>query len=261
MNHRSCSLWLTVILIITVLAVWGCALSAPEDDDSTEDNASGGDCSNACDLLYNDCGGEVYYQGSPVSEEDCVSGCDQLEMGDCAATCINSVSSCGLFTDCTNSCLSGNGPITDDDDDDDYSDDDGASNSPNIDYAYWDPDYFEWSPSCEGDACSFLNWGICDLDNNIWPDGVICIYRAGTTDSCFGEYACNSVDFYGVDSNYDFTDCQDPIQFWLGILVYESEFSGGSGEYYVSCDIKVVDSDGNSDMITDVNLQVYYSGK
>ena len=157
--------------------------------------------------------------------------------------------------------ISGDDSEADDDSagDDSSLDDDSNTGSPIITDAAWVPAAFTWDPSCgdqNAEPCTNLVWHICDRDNDMLPDGVIYIYQHPPSS---WEPWINVSDFF-LPPGTDFSDCNAPVEFHIGLLVTEDQFQA-PGTFEVIVEIEATDSAGNlSNKIENVTLSVTYDG-
>lgn len=105
-----------ILMVFAAVACISLGIMVAGCPDDSEDKSDEDICSEACQAIY-DCGGYVTDDnGNPISQSDCVDGCVQDGMADCAESCMEDYSD---SSDCEAlfSCGSGCGAGTDDDDD------------------------------------------------------------------------------------------------------------------------------------------------
>ena len=140
--------------------------------------------------------------------------------------------------------------VVDDDtviDDDTVDDDDVIGDGPVLSGGLWDPTTMITGDFGLGEDYwySTLIWSVCDLDNDLLPDGVIYFYQAGTTNAFFVEQPIDWTEFHDPpDSDLaDVGDCDNPVACGINALMGPVSAPPPAGNYCV--DIEATDSAGN----------------
>ena len=129
--------------------------------------------------------------------------------------------------------------------DDDTGDDDDTDHPPVLSNAGWDP-----SEVTLGDVggeyywYSALMWSVCDLGNDLLPDGGLYIYLSGTSEPFLVDQPIDWSDLNDppdIDLG-DVDDCGSPVEAGLMILFGEEASPPPAGDY--CCDIEATDDHG-----------------
>lgn len=123
--------------------------------------------------------------------------------------------------------------MDDDNDDDDTVDDDTCGdNPPQIVNAYFDPNPMELMGI---DWYSYLYIEVCDPDNDLAPDGYVCVYDDSTQPmASYCEY-WHDLETLPGESIYNADDCGEPVTIYIGCWfgsIYHPPFE----EYCVEID-------------------------
>ncbi len=116
---------------------------------------------------------------------------------------------------------------------------------------------FDWDPSCATDACTQLQWWVCDVENDL-EGGDISIYEmGGFLDPLTTVPWSDAVDF-----PIDASNCLAPFgPVAYPILVPESAFTNGAGQYIANFEIVASDNAENISNRTDnAFFLVHYNG-
>jgi hypothetical protein len=158
--------------------------------------------------------------------------------------------------------------VDDDGADDDAADDDAADDdtgtAPVLSGGAWDPPAFTWNADCADqtaeEACTTLTWSICDVDNDLLPDGLFFIYQAGTTSAAFVDGPAMNISDFNFTTTPDFSDCGAAVAFGIGMLITEDQFPA-AGTYEMAVDIEATDNVGNlSNKLTNITVEMTYEG-
>jgi len=160
-------------------------------------------------------------------------------------------------------------PFADDDDDteDDDTDDDATDDDvdgPVLSNGYWDPATFTYTePECNTTACTAIMFSVCDPDGDLVAPGGCYFYLAGTTDQFFAEQPISWDGAQGlITAGTDVTDCDNPVETGIGMLMGEGFFEGADpGTYEMGIDIEGTDAAGNiSNKLSNVTVAVVWEG-
>ncbi|MCZ7583397.1 MAG: hypothetical protein M5R36_08735 [Deltaproteobacteria bacterium] len=157
--------------------------------------------------------------------------------------------------------------VTDDDavGGDDGVDDDGIPfGTPVLSSGYWNPPNIAWGPYCEnpptGDtACTEIVFSVCDSDGDLADPGGVWFYIAGTADPYFTTqpFPWSTLN----TGKEDAANCDTPLEVAIGVLIPESSFDHGPGEYRTAIDIEATDATGNvSNTLENIVLTIIYEG-
>lgn len=83
---------LILMVALACLLVSGALISCGGGDDDDDDGGDGGgwSCSAGCSAIYDDCNDAIYLDGTPLTEGECVEGCEELGgVDNCLSVCLD----------------------------------------------------------------------------------------------------------------------------------------------------------------------------
>ena len=145
----------------------------------------------------------------------------------------------------------------DDATDDDAVDDDVVENAPVLSDGLFDPVPMElgtFSGYAEDMWYSALLWSVCDLDNDLMPDGRVYIYASGTTEWALDTDNPIPWDLFNNPPDIDLSqvgDCENPVQTGITVLFGTASAPPTAGDYCM--DIEATDNnDSFSNKLTEI---------
>jgi hypothetical protein len=133
--------------------------------------------------------------------------------------------------------------------DDDLDDDTGPGTAPVLSNGLWDPTTLvlaDYDDAPEQYWQSAFMFSVCDVDNDLLPDGAVYIYLAGTTQWFLDTTNPINWSFFNNPPTTDLSqvsDCGAPVQTGVTVGFGPASAPPAAGDYCV--DIEVTDTQGN----------------
>ncbi len=221
-----------------------------DDDDDDDDSIS---CADAWSF-FDDCGWYLEdEEGNAIDIADLIVWCEAGEAfyGDTGYDClVNNLGNCDGAADCISDVLDNYG-----DDDDDTTDDDDDDDAPVLSSGGWDPAVTtlgEFTGYDERMYYSALFWSVCDVNNDLLPEGEVFVYQSGTTSPFMqGELTWADLNNPPDSDLGNVGDCNDPVQTGINVIFAPESDPGTPGTY--CADIEATDNAGNfSNLLTNL---------